>query len=446
MASKLTGAAAAVRITPPLGTSLAGYFTDRKAEGVYDDLYASAIVLDDGGSRVVLVACDLCYLTEEMALPIRRDIAARAGVPLDSVLISSTHTHTGPVTEGPLADMEYLKDIQGKIADAAVEACAHLAPWSPYYGSGTDCRFAFNRRYLMKDGSVMTNPGLDNPAVVGPAGTVDHSVNVLTARDKDGRTAAVLVNTACHPDTVDGNLISADWPGALRDTIRKSVGADIPVLVLNGPAGDVNHFDVMGRRIVQNIAEARRIGSGYGATAIGAMSHSERLSHAPLGVFHESVAVPCRRFRDSEIAEAKKTVAALENDPEARLEGHLESQDIARGSKAVRFMFARILLEAAAKAGGSKKLEMSLVRVGALGMYTVNGELFTDIGLAVKKEGSFRHSFVAELVNGLIGYLGTKLSYRQGGYETLSGNRVCDEAEDYILEAARRLARRGAAP
>lgn len=444
MTDPLAGAAGAVRITPPKGTSMAGYFTDRKSEGVHDDLHASVLVLEKGGGRIALVACDLCYLTGDTALPIRRDIAARTGMPLDSILLSFTHTHTGPVTEGPLADRAYLADMGRKIADAVVEACGRLAPWTLHYGTGTDSRFAFNRRYLMRDGSVMTNPGLDNPAVVRPAGVVDHSVNVLTARDASGRAAAVLVNTACHPDTVDGCLISADWPGALRDTVRKSVGAPIPVLVLNGPAGDVNHFNVMGRRIVQGIEEARRIGSGYGDTAVDVMARSESLPSLPLAAYSETVDVPQRRFQDAEIAEAKKTVAVLEGDPEARLEGHLESQDIARGSKAVKLMFARKILEAAA-AAADKKLEMGLVRIGTLGILTVGGELFTDIGLAMKRECPFAHAFVAELVNGGIGYIGTRLSYRQGGYETLFGNRVCDEAEDYVLAAARRLIRRGTA-
>jgi len=444
MSDKLSGAAGAIKINPPNGTSMAGYFTDRKSEGVHDDLYASVLVLEKAGTRLLLVACDLCYLLEETALPIRQDIAARTGTPLDRVLLGCTHTHTGPMTEGPLMDARYMADVRKWIADAAADACGRPAPLSLSYGSGTDSRFAFNRRYLMKDGTVMTNPGLNNPAVVRSAGTVDHSVNVITAKDAGGRVVAVLANTACHPDTVDGNLISADWPGALRAAVQKSVGSPVPVLVWNGPAGDVNHFDVMGGRIVQNIEEARRIGAGYGATVVEVMARSKPLPASPLAAFTETVSIPRRSFKDGEIEEARRTVTALENDPEARLEGHLESQDIARGNKAVKLMFARKMLEAAAMPA-DKKLPMGLVRIGDLGILTIGGEPFTDIGLAMKRESPFRHSFVAELVNGSAGYLGTKLSYGQGGYETLQGNRVCDEAEDYILEAARRLMKRGTA-
>jgi len=89
-----------------------------------------------------------------------------------------------------------------------------------------------------------------------------------------------------------------------------------------------------------------------------------------------------------------------------------------------------------------RKLEMSLVRIGGLGILTVNGEPFTEIGLALRRASPLAHTFVAELVNGSIGYLGTRLSYRQGGYETLRGDWVCDEVEEYVLDTGRRLVSR----
>jgi hypothetical protein len=87
----------------------------------------------------------------------------------------------------------------------------------------------------------------------------------------------------------------------------------------------------------------------------------------------------------------------------------------------------------------TKTLRMELVKLGDLAMVCLNGEPFTDIGLTIKDNTVFRHTLVAELVNGSIGYLGTKKAYKQGGYETLSGKRVCDEVEDYIKETADRL-------
>jgi len=428
-------ASTSVVITPPLGTSLAGYFTDRKAAGVLDDLYASVLIVEKDGAKVVLIACDLVDWPEEIASPLRATIAKRIGVDGCAVLLSATHTHTGPVTGGELADRDYVQTLGDKIIAAAVEANGHLAPGALEYSAGVDTRFAFNRRYLMKNGSVMTNPGAHNPDVVGPAGVVDHSLQVVRVLDAGGQVAAVVVNCANHADTMDTTYISADWPGYLRARLQEAVGRDVPVLVLNGAAGDVNHFDVMNHRVVQSIDEARRIGGGYGDTALEALERAQPLAMDAVAAVCGSAQVPYRHISDEELAQAHKTVAELKDDPEARLEGHLESQDIARGHKAVRLMFAQGIVDAAREyRDKTKALEVAVVGLGSLGIVGVNGEVFTDIGLAIKQSSVFEHTIVAELVNGSIGYLGTKKAYSQGGYETMWGGRVCDEVEDYVLE------------
>ena len=130
----------------------------------------------------------------------------------------------------------------------------------------------------------------------------------------------------------------------------------------------------------------------------------------------------------------------MKDDPEARLEGHLEAQDIAKGNKAVKLMFARGIDRAAENLkNATKKLLVEVVKLGDLAIVCVNGEPFTDICLDITENMVFEHTLAAELVNGSIGYLGTKKAYKQGGYETLSGNRVCDDVEDYIKETAAKL-------
>jgi len=428
-----------VLITPPLGTPLAGYFTERRAKGVYDDLYASILVLKKSNSTAVIIACDLCSVPEKLAEPIREAVARKLDIPVCSVVVSATHTHTGPSVGRPEC-AGYNQEITDRIAEAVVGVTDNMEECSLEYGSGVDDRFAFNRRYLMKDGMVLTNPGADNPDVVGPAGTVDHSVNVVKVLDSDGKVKALIANCANHADTVDAEMVSADWPGYLRIKAKENLGDEIAVLVLNGAAGDVNHFDVMNHRVVQNIDEAKRIGTGYGETVLEVCGRTQPLLVDSIGVFCESVHVPYRRISEEELSEARKTVAELKDDPEARLEGHLEAQDIARGNKAVKLMFASGIVRAAENLkDATKTLQMEVVKLGNLAIVCINGEPFTDIGLAIKDNKVFEHTLVVELVNGGIGYLGTKKAYKQGGYETLGGSRVCDEVEDYIRETAVKL-------
>lgn len=94
----LHAGAARVCITPPLGTELQGHFNARQANNIHDDLWAQAIVLDNGEERVAFVVCDLIAVTATITAPAKELVAERCGIPPQNLLISATHTHTGPVT------------------------------------------------------------------------------------------------------------------------------------------------------------------------------------------------------------------------------------------------------------------------------------------------------------------------------------------------------------
>ena len=90
-----------------------------------------------------------------------------------------------------------------KMADAAQLALADLKPARMGYGIGEAPNIAYIRRFRMKDGSVMTNPGVNNPNILEPIGTVDERVSILRF-DREESESIVLVNFADHPDTVGG--------------------------------------------------------------------------------------------------------------------------------------------------------------------------------------------------------------------------------------------------
>jgi hypothetical protein len=83
-------------ITPPVGTSLAGFFHDRVSKRVRDDLFARAAVVRAGQTRVALVALDLICVDSDFVDKAKSLIAQETGIPSDHVLISASHTHTGP--------------------------------------------------------------------------------------------------------------------------------------------------------------------------------------------------------------------------------------------------------------------------------------------------------------------------------------------------------------
>ena len=118
-AAELRLGTAAVKITPPDGTPIAGPAVARDSEGVLDDVYAKAAVLDDGKTKIALVVCDLSGVPVGIVFESRRIIAEKTGIPADHVMISATHTHTGP---SPFGSGPYVKQLPPWIAQAVQQA------------------------------------------------------------------------------------------------------------------------------------------------------------------------------------------------------------------------------------------------------------------------------------------------------------------------------------
>ena len=107
----------------------------------------------------------------------------------ENVMLSCTHTHTGPATAGLLGvDKEdgYLEFLVPRIADSVQMANHRLQEAQIGIGMGHEDRLTFNRRFWMKDGTVRTNPGYKNPDIVRPAAPIDPDVGVMRVVGADG--------------------------------------------------------------------------------------------------------------------------------------------------------------------------------------------------------------------------------------------------------------------
>lgn len=431
---------ASLVITPPPGTPLAGYFTERRAAGVHDDLFARLLLLEKDRQRLMLIACDLAGVPREFAGPLREAIAAATGLPRAAIMVCATHTHTGPATKGQWIDENYLRTTAEKIAAVAAKLPGATQAGTLAYAAGRLPGYAFNRRFFKLDGAVVTNPGANNPAVLCPAGPVDDQVHVLRLAGADGRTRALVVNTGLHPDTVSGNLVSADWPGYLAAHAREKLGAAVDVLVLNAPQGDINHFDVAGGRLAQNIDEAKRIGLAYGRRVVELCAQAKPVRVDRLAAAGKTAAIPRRRITAAALAHARDIVARYGAEHDIEKSGRsLESQDIARGNLAVQVYFARKDIAFHEKfAGTSAELEVSALRLGELALVGLGGEPFTEIGLAIRRASPLPITLVAALANGYDGYLPMPRSFDEGGYECMN-TQLGDQAAPIAIATAREL-------
>jgi hypothetical protein len=434
-AQPLEAGAAQVVITPPQGMPMAGYYSPRYSTGVHDDLQASALVLRQGKVTVALVACDVIHMPAQIVAQARRLIRSQSGMAESHVLISATHAHTGPVIPGGSARLDfggkdgemtraYAAALPAKIADAVHQAAAALKPAAIRAAAGHEPTLTFNRRFHMTDGAVGWNPGKLNPKIVSPAGPIDPQVGVVSIESSTGAPLSTLVNYALHLDTVGGLDISADYPY----TLSKSVAAARPGLTIFtlGCAGNLNHIDVKSARPQKGHDEAARIGSTLGAEVIRTLARLEAPG-ARLVVASKIVQLRPAAHDPSEIEWARKTSATF---------------GLPKPAPFLELVKAFRILDVEALAGKPLEAEVQVIGLNQdTALVALPGEIFTELGLAIKKDSPFKHTFVVELANGSLGYVPDRKAFGEGNYEAVSAR--CEPGSgERLVEAALTLLNR----
>ncbi|OGV37895.1 MAG: hypothetical protein A2020_09975 [Lentisphaerae bacterium GWF2_45_14] len=407
-------------ITPARGVSLVGYFNPRPNRGAYDDLYVKAFVFSDGRETAGIVSVDLCFVTTDIIDEVKA-LLAKSGITFaENILFSATHTHTGPYVcdfFGVPLDKSYIKFLTCKIVEAVVRAGKNLSPSEISYGSEKNNPLAFNRRFFMKNGKVVTNPGKLNPDIIKQEGTVDTETGALSVK-KDGILELVIANIVNHTDTVGGDFVSADWPGRMEVEIQKKTGYDVPVITLIGASGNINHFDIKSPKPQCSYKESVQIGKTYAAIVLEILKKSKRIKPDTFTVSKSTIEIKARTFSKKEISEAEKIVKMNVSSSGK----DLTSEDLAKGAGEVARFFASQLLEFNKKeAGRKRKFEIIAFKFGKnnLAITSLPGEPFTEIGLAIKKDSPFKRTFVASLSQGSCGYVPMKECFTRGGYEIL---------------------------
>lgn len=400
MSQLLVGAAETV-ITPPIGTALAGYFTPRISEGVIYDLKAKAVIAGEGDQAVGLVACDVIGPPADLVQPAREIFAQATGIPGDRLLICGTHTHTGPeVRRGRLipTNDDYLAELPGLIADAAIRAAANRRPAELKIGRDHEEGLAFNRRFRLRDGSEQFGPSGPED-LAGVAGPTDPELGVLAFSEEGQDPFAVIVNYSLHIDVTSGNLISADYPAVITETIRAAYGPDTIVLFVNGACGNINHCPYLMDRAwpLKGNAKSTQIGRALGGKALNIAEKALPSLDQTVDVEGEILDVPF--FDWPELVEQRVAEARAKEQPnffEETLLKWYEDWD----------------------PQGSRPVETQVIRLGDAVICSAPGELFVEWGLQMKQWSPFPFTFIAELANDSVGYIPTYEAFRRGGYET----------------------------
>ena len=432
LADSLRAGAAQVVITPAKGAPMAGYYNSRMAEGTHDDLYAKALVFEKDNIKAALVACDVVSLPREITEQARQIVQQKTGIAADHVMISATHDHTGPVIltypsrynlqgEMKRTAQEYTDSLPLRIAEAVIQANAHLQPAQIRAGIGREKTLAFNRRYFMKDGSVGWNPGKLNPNILRPAGPTDPSVPVVYVETPGGVGIAAYTNFAMHQDTTGGLQFSADYSYTLGRVLQMAKGENLLSMFTIGCAGNVNHLDFSRQDPQSSFAEAARIGAVLAGDVLKTIQRAPVVSLSRIEVSSRIVRLELPQLTPEDIAWAHRIQATFDTDRQAPF------LDLVRAAK---------IIDVEARHGKPFDAEVQVIAFGdEVAFVSFPGEMFTEFGLTLKEDSPFPMTIAVELANGGIGYIPNRQAYRQGGYEVIS-SRVLPGAGEMLMSSA----------
>lgn len=450
--NKLYSGYAKVNINPPLGHFVSGYFIDRFAKGFLDDITASAFALECNGEKFLIVSVDACTLASPLVRSYREAMAKASGVSVDNIFFTNTHTHTGP-EYSPLGysdDAEekveqsgvvYVDFVKQRLADLAVLALQDMVPTKMAYGTGyAPERVAHIRRYRMKDGSTMTCPPINDPDIVGPIGELDQRINVLRF-DREGRNSFVLVNYGVHADTVNGDMISADFPYWMAKTLDLALegvdsmfvcGAqgDVGSTNVHPDSADMNDTEISFDNEMKSPGMARFVGRAIAGTVLQVYDKLYYTDVEDVKMITKNVPVKLNVPTPEELPLAKKYKELHEAGRDC---------DIPYTAMELTTVVAEALRMCALADGPEyKNMEMVGLKIGPVALVGIPGEPFTEIGVKIKEAEGFELVMPCALTNGYEGYFPVQSAYDEGGYEARSSRYAAGIAET-IVEAGKAI-------
>jgi hypothetical protein len=442
MDNDLTGQFKKVDITPDAPVRLAGYFNERFSSGVLDRLYLRLAALRKGEGRQLFIQIDNCAILDEDVREIKAEIARRSPFRRHDIMVFTSHIHTGPDIAGFFGfprDVPYLENLKKKIIEEALSLNPlgkSFVRWSRAAYEG----LSFNRRWYMKNGSVMTNPPKLSPEIDRPEGAIDREVDTVAFADEAGAYQAFFINISNHTDTIGGNRISADWPGFMERNIDQFLGSDIPIFPLIAPQGNINHLEFQSVRSQTNYEEAARLGKAYADIVIRSLDMLRPVRIDQLKAGETTLSIPSLDIPDSELQKAKAILAETESSglPAQR---DMTAEDLAKGDASVERMFAKLLLRFARNKPGTYQVPLQAFELGTIAITAIPGEPFVEVGLALKAIKGYALILPVALANGYLGYIPLEESFDRGGYEIRAGaaSYMSKDAAGRILAAFSKL-------
>ncbi len=366
IASAQVRVGAAVRIiTPdPLLPVSGGIGTPKATTEKQGDLFARAMVLEKGGTRVAIVSVDNLGWPSVLG---DRSRALIKGIPPENIMIGATHTHSAPDAYGfpdatgkSNADLKYLDWCVRQIADAVNEAVSNLQPASLKIAVGeAQGKIAYN--YYA--------PQLYDPR----CGVIQA---IASGGKSKGQVIATLVNYAVHPEVIGSNrgILSPDLCGPLYDRIEARAGG--VAIFMNGAQGGMVTADT-------RLADGGETNEWGECVRIGTLLADEAL----------------RIVSD----------AALQTDPDLTCASKTIRFPV--DSEIMRYILHNSPLKMQTASDNTIATQLNFLTIGSAKVLTIPGEALPNIGYYVKRNMDTPHAFLFGLTNDAFGYMLTKVDF-----------------------------------
>ena len=423
--------AAKIEITPPAGIPLAGYgCREKKSEKIDDPLYTKSLILSSSKTKIIIITNDLIGIPRDLSKKVRDILNKKIKIPQDNILICASHTHYGPVLK-PFYNRKvkaYVENLIKKMVECALSSYENLKEAKIKFGKKKIYKkISYNRDTKRHDGKVEMSfyyPEGRKDLIFGP---VDKDLMVIDVEDKNGRPIATLVNFACHPVCHCSSLysISSNYPGYMMEYVE-NFKKNICLFTL-GAAGNIVPF----RR---EIPEREKMGEYLGKKVIEISSSAEEIEDEEFKILKSFILLPLKQIPPAEkikkeIEEREKIIEKMEN-------SDFPSFCAEKG----KISSLKILLKKAKRKYNPKfvKTEIQIFKIGNGIVVGLPGEIFTEIGMEIKKYSPFKFTMVISLSNDSLDYIPTSEAYECGGYEA-ENTKIAPGADKIILERVYRL-------
>jgi hypothetical protein len=303
----------------------------------------------------------------------------------------------------------------------------------------------------MSDGRIQTHPLKGNPHLVEPEGPDSTQMDILYACDDQNKTRGVLVTFGCHATVMErsNSLISADYPGKVREYLVNEIGHEIPVLFCQGASGNicqVNPRDVSRKEV--GTEWCGQMGQILGKRVGELMAEENKQICGPIRVCNETIHLQRRSAAPELLSWAQKHKTIPASTPLLSDYGVEHYDKIPSPCVSLEEIFATPFwanfyaneIKTLASLRGREPevpFTITVVTQDDWAMVALPCELFVEWANAIRETSPFTNTIVVALANGWNGYVPTRRAFeRSGGYETkeLTSTMLVAEAGEVIYQ------------